>query len=31
MFDTLGGELTGAEDRQAPLVLVHGLTYDRDQ
>lgn len=30
-FDTLAGDLTGTMDERRPLVLLHGLTYDRGQ
>ena len=29
LFSNLAGELTGAPDRRPPLVLLHGLTFDR--
>jgi pimeloyl-ACP methyl ester carboxylesterase len=29
LFSSLAGELTGAPDRRPPLVLLHGLTFDR--
>jgi pimeloyl-ACP methyl ester carboxylesterase len=29
LFNNLAGDLTGAPDRRPPLVLLHGLTFDR--
>jgi pimeloyl-ACP methyl ester carboxylesterase len=29
LFSNLAGDLTGAPDRRPPLVLLHGLTFDR--
>jgi pimeloyl-ACP methyl ester carboxylesterase len=29
LFSDLAGDLTGAPDRRSPLVLLHGLTFDR--
>ncbi|WP_433381817.1 alpha/beta fold hydrolase [Actinoplanes sp. CA-142083] len=31
MFDTVSGDLTGTAGGRPPLVLLHGLTYDRGQ
>ncbi len=29
LFSNLAGDLTGEPDRRPPLVLLHGLTFDR--